>query len=155
MGSARAERLPPRDDRGHRLLQVGMLLFLLGLLVGFAVPALRNPRMGLASHLEGLLNGLFLLVLGLVWPRLALGRRASAALFWLAIYGTVANWGTTLLAAIWGAGSRMSLAAGSHRGTVGRELAIDVLLVTLSIAIVAASVLVLWGLRRPPTPPER
>jgi hydroxylaminobenzene mutase len=140
------------DDRSHRLLQLGMLLFLLGLLVGFAVPALANPRMGLASHLEGVLNGMFLVVLGLVWPRLVLGRRAAAALYAVALYGTFANWATTLLAAFWGAGTRMPLAAGAHRGTAAQERVVEVLLVTLSLAIVAACVLVLWGLRRPRSP---
>lgn len=44
-------------DRGHALLQAGVALFLAGLLVGLAVPAMANPRMGLASHLEGVMNG--------------------------------------------------------------------------------------------------
>ena len=39
------------------LLQLGILLFLIGLLTGFVIPKLANPRMGLASHLEGVLNG--------------------------------------------------------------------------------------------------
>jgi hydroxylaminobenzene mutase len=94
------------------------------------------------------LNGLFLIVLGLLWPRLALGRRATIALFWLALYGTFTNWATTLLAAFWGTGARMPIAAGAHRGTTIQELAVDVLLVSLSVAIVAACVLILWGLRR-------
>ena len=56
---------------GRRLLQLGIILFLLGLLTGLAVPALANPRMGLASHLGGVMNGLVLVALGLMWPRLA------------------------------------------------------------------------------------
>jgi hypothetical protein len=35
----------------------GLLLFLLGLLVGLAAPVLANPRMGVSSHIEGVLNG--------------------------------------------------------------------------------------------------
>ncbi len=139
--------------RSHRLLQFGALLFLLGLIVGFVVPLLTNPRMGLASHLEGVLNGMFLVLLGLLWPRLALGAGAGRALFWLALYGTFTNWATTLLAAFWGAGTRMPLAAGAHHGSNGQELAIEVLLVSLSAAIVGACLLVLWGLRRPPVAP--
>ena len=134
-------------DRAHRLLQLGTGLFLLGLLVGLAVPRLANPRMALASHLEGVMNGMFLLVLGLVWPRLALGERAARATFGLAVYAGFANWGTTLLAAAWGAGARMPLAAGKHRGSAAQEVVIDALLVSLSVAIVAVCVLVLWGLR--------
>jgi len=34
------------------LFTLGLVLFLLGLLTGIAVPALKNARMALASHLE-------------------------------------------------------------------------------------------------------
>lgn len=133
--------------RSHRLLQLGILLFLLGLLGGFAVPSLANPRMGLASHLEGVMNGLFLVVLGLVWPRLSLSGKASTTLFWLALYGTFANWAATLLAAFWGAGASMPLAAGAHRGSAAQEVIIDALLVSLALGMVGVCVLTLWGLR--------
>jgi hydroxylaminobenzene mutase len=46
-----------------------MLLFLLGLLTGFAVQRFTNPRMGLAAHLEGVMNGTFLLALGVLGGR--------------------------------------------------------------------------------------
>ena len=36
---------------------LGAVLVLLGLLTGFVSGQLANPRMGLASHLEGLMNG--------------------------------------------------------------------------------------------------
>jgi hydroxylaminobenzene mutase len=42
------------------LFKLGLTLFVIGLLTGFAIPALKNPRMGLTSHLEGVLNGMFL-----------------------------------------------------------------------------------------------
>lgn len=135
--------------RSHRLLQLGVFLFLLGLLTGFAIPMLANPRMGLSSHLEGVLNGMFLLALGLIWPRLRLGSTARATTFWLAVYGTFANWAATLLAAAWGAGRTMPIAAGAHEGTAGQEMVITVLLLSLSAAVVAVCGLVLWGLRLP------
>ncbi len=135
------------SSRSQRLLQLGILLFLLGLLVGFAVPSLANPRMALASHLEGIMNGLFLAVLGLVWPRLTLPGKPSTTLFWLAIYGTFANWAGTLLAAFWGAGASMPLAAGAHRGSAAQELIIDGLLISLALGMIGVCVLTLWGLR--------
>lgn len=141
-----APRPSPRR-RAHRLLQLGVLLFLAGLLTGFAIPALVNPRMALSSHLEGVLNGLFLVALGLIWPRLRLAPAAAAVTFWLAVYGTFANWAATLLAAAWGAGRMMPIAAGAHHGSATQETVIMLLLVTLSIAMVAACALVLWGLR--------
>ena len=45
----------------RRLKFLGMLLFLLGLITGLALMSFTNPRMGLAAHLEGVMNGLFLI----------------------------------------------------------------------------------------------
>lgn len=133
--------------RSRRLLQLGFVLLLLGLVVGFAIPALTIPRMGLASHLQGILNGIFLMVLGLMWSKLVLTPKASAALFWLAIYGTFANWGATLLAAFWGAGLSMPIAAEGSAGSPLQEGIIDALLISLSFAMIGVCGLALWGLR--------
>lgn len=135
-------------DRSHRLLQAGVALFLAGLLVGLAVPMMANPRMGLASHLEGLMNGLFLMALGLIWPRLVLSPPLERLTFWLALYGTFANLVATLLAAIWGAGRMMPIAGQGHLGSAVQERVIDALLVSLALAMVTVCALVLRGLRR-------
>lgn len=137
----------PQAMRGHRLIQLGMTLFLLGLLVGFGVPMLKNPRMGLSSHLEGVMNGMLLVILGLIWPRLRLPRSAQTVAFWLAVYGTFVNWATTLLAAIWGAGVMMPIAAEGHKGTSTQEAIVSFGLWSLSIAMLIVSVMVLVGLR--------
>jgi hydroxylaminobenzene mutase len=134
---------------GRRLLQLGMVLFLLGLVTGFLVPVAANPRMALSSHLEGVLNGVFLLVLGAIWERLHLAPGARRLVFGLAIYGTFVNWGTTLLAAVWGAGeSMMPLAGAGHAGTSGQEMLIAVGLLSLSVSMLVVGGMVLWGLRR-------
>jgi hypothetical protein len=52
------------ESTGRRLMFHGMVLFLLGLGTGFAEQHFANVRMGLAAHLEGLMNGIFLLALG-------------------------------------------------------------------------------------------
>jgi (hydroxyamino)benzene mutase len=137
-----------RKRTGRRLLRWGVALFFLGLVTGLAVPKLANPRMGLSSHLQGLMNGMFLVLLGVVWPRLRLSRRSSAVVFWLALYGTFVNWATTLCAAFLGAGGgMMPIAAPGRTGTWLEELLIDVGLVSLSIAMLTCCGFVLWGLR--------
>ena len=75
----------------RRLIWHGMLLFLLGLLVGFAEAQLANPRMGLAAHLEDLMNGTFLITVGAVWPFITLSSRVAALAFWTVLYGAYAN----------------------------------------------------------------
>jgi len=104
--------------------------------------------MGLSSHLEGVMNGGFLVVLGLVWPRLRLSGRARAATFGLALYGTYVNWATTLAAALWGAGGRhMPIAAFGRQGTAWQEALVAFGLASLTVGMLAACGLVLWGLR--------
>ena len=83
----------------------GMFLFLLGLFTGFAETHFANVRMGLAAHLEGVMNGIFLLALGAAWNELRLGPAPKSATFWLALYGTYMNWFFVVLAAAFGTGA--------------------------------------------------
>ena len=136
--------------QAHWLIQLGVLLFLLGLFVGLAVPALTNPRMGLASHLEGIINGILLIGLGAIWHRLVLSTLWLKGLFALLIYGTFANWLATLLAAIWGAGRSMPIAGQGQTSDPTKELIVDSLLFSLSLAMIISCVLLLLGLRIKP-----
>ena len=141
-----------QTSQAQRLLQFGVALFLLGLVTGLAVSQTANPRMALASHIEAVMNGTFLIALGLLWPKLVLPPRQLAAAFWLVIYGTFANWAATLLAAVWAAGNEMMpQAARGRAGTQMQEMLINTLLITLAIAMITACVLILAGLRRQKT----
>jgi hydroxylaminobenzene mutase len=128
----------------------GVTLFLLGLFTGFGVPSMKNPRMGLASHVEAHMNGMFLIVLGLLWPFVALSFAWETAAVALLVYGAYANWFATLIAALWGAGGRMMrIAAPDHEGSAAKEGIIKFLLISLSIADVVGVGLVLFGIARP------
>lgn len=143
---------PERSRRdGHRLLQVGGLLFLLGLLVGLGVPRFTVPRLALSTHLLGIMQGTFLMVAGLLWPKLRFTRSASLIGRGFATYGCLAAWTANLLGAVWGAGNSMlPMAAGGARGTAFEEGAIRVLLVSAALSLVTVAILILWGLRMPP-----
>ncbi len=83
------------EDSNRRLMWHGMFLFLLGLFTGFAEPNFANVRMGLAAHLEGVMNGTFLVALGAIWPHVRLAARAKTIAYWAALYGTYMNWFVT------------------------------------------------------------
>jgi hydroxylaminobenzene mutase len=134
----------------RRLKFHGMLLFLVGLLTGFAIPAIVNPRMGVSAHLEGVMNGIFLIGLGLMWKDIRLGPRALAATFWLALYGAWANWIATALSAAWGTSGLTPLAGAGHTGTPWQEQVVAFGLYTLALAIVASVALAAFGLRGAP-----
>ena len=131
------------------LIALGLVLFLLGLLTGLAVPAMKNPRMGLASHLQGMTNGPFLIVLGLLWPRLRLAHGWEVVAVALLVYGTYANWLATQLGALWGAGRKFAPGAtGEHRATPAREAVVNVLLLTLAPAMIAGTAILIVGIAR-------
>ena len=134
--------------QGHRLLQIGMLFFLLALLIGLVVPKFTAPRVGLSAHLLGIMQGLFLAVAGLLWPRLRLPPMAFRAGFWLAVYGCVAPLTANVLGAMWGAGNTLlPIAAGQAHGSPLQEGIIVIALRTGGASLIAAAILILWGLR--------
>jgi hydroxylaminobenzene mutase len=136
-------------EQSRKLIQFGVLLFLLGLVTGFVIPALKNPRMGLSSHMAGVLNGMLLMIFGLIWPKLELTKNLLNWNYWLSLFGTFTNWFTTLLASAWGAGSVMMPIAGNEmHGTDLQEIIIKFGLVTLSISMMIVSIFILWGMRK-------
>jgi (hydroxyamino)benzene mutase len=134
--------------QGHRLIQIGVALFLFLSLEGFAIPYFPVARLGLSVHTLSALEGLILLTLGLAWPRLNLGARSARIAFWLLVYSTFATLAPYVMAAVWGAGnSIIPLAAGAARGSAFQEAVIDVVLYSAAPTILISLALILWGLR--------
>jgi hydroxylaminobenzene mutase len=136
------------DDSKRRLIWHGMFLFLLGLLTGFVEQQFANPRMGLAAHLEGVMNGTFLIAVGAIWTEVKLPPRSKVAAYWGLLYGTYANWAVTALAAVFGTAAMSPISAAGHSGQPWQEAVVTIGFISVGLVIVAASVLVLWGLRR-------
>src|ERR1700754_3942703 len=89
----------------------GVFLFLLGLVTGLAEQQFTNVRMGLSAHLEGLMNGIFLIALGAIWSQVRLKPWAKATAFWGALYASYANWLFTTLAAVFGTKTNTPIAS--------------------------------------------
>src|SRR5581483_4328685 len=117
--------------QGHRMLQIGVALFVFAALEGFVIPSLPVPRLGLSVHTLSALQGVMLLGLGLLWTRLKLSARASSVAFWTYVYSSFATLVPYILAALWGAGNTtIPLAAGTAHGTDLQEMIIKVVLYT-------------------------
>lgn len=133
---------------GFHLTRLGVLLFLLALFTGIAIPKLAVPRLGLSTHLLGLMQGTFLIAIGQLWPKLKLSPRAAFATGIALAYGCVAAWLANLLAASCGAGSGLlPIAAGPAQGGPGTELVISVLLRSAAVALILGTATVLVRLR--------
>lgn len=133
-----------QSEQSNKLIFWGLALFLLGLTIGLFVQNMTNPRMALSAHLEGLMNGMFLMLLGLIWQRLVLSAKLIKLTFLLAIYGTFANLLAVIIAAITGFGKMMPIAGGKE-GTGVAEGLISFLLVSLALCMLAVCILVMTG----------
>ena len=103
--------------------------------------------MGLAAHLEGVLNGILLLALGAIWPQVKLGRGAQAAAFWTAPYSAYANWFFTMLAAIFGTGALSPITAPQFKAQAWQEVLVTAGLMSVGVVVVVSTLIFLGGLR--------
>ena len=124
-----------------------MAVFLLGLITGLGLQALPNPRMGLAAHLEGVMNGTFLLALSAAWPRLRLSPGLSSLAYRAVLVGTYGNWAVTLAAAILGTAAMTPIASAGFRAAQWQESIITVGFVLVGVAMLGAAGILLLGFR--------
>ena len=136
-----------QQKQADRLILLGLILFLLGLIVGLFVQNMVNPRMALSAHLEGVMNGMFLMLLGLVWPRLQLSKTWLTLSFWLAAYGTFANLAAVMIAAATGYGKMMPIAGGKE-GQGFAEVLISFLLVSPGLSMLIVCLTAIAGFYR-------
>ena len=131
----------------RRLLWHGVLLFLLGLLVGIAVPAFRNPRMGLTAHVGTVLSGIVLWLAGAAWDELRLSARATAATFWSGLFANYVNAAALVAAAMLGTSRSTPIAGAGFAGTAVQEAMVDALLYGGAVVTFAWCGLLLWAFR--------
>jgi hydroxylaminobenzene mutase len=140
------------EETARRLVWHGMLLFLLGLLTGLAEPQFKGLRMALAAHLEGVINGIFLIAIGAVWDKLRFSARQSAAAYWTALYGTYGNWAATVLAAVFGTAALSPVTSAGQHGQPWQEHLITIVFISVGVAIITCAVVVLVAARQPAPP---
>ncbi len=135
------------------LVRAGFVLFTLALLTGLAIPGFLNQRMALAAHVTGAVNALVLIVLGLAWSLLSFGPIQAKLTRGAFLYGAYVNWGASCLAAAWGTNRLTPLSGAGYGAAPWKEAVVQVLQVSLSLAILAGAVSVVFSLR--PRPVER
>ena len=131
------------------LFRHAFVLILLALVGAFFVPTMAIPRLGLSAHTIGLLSGVLLIALGVIWQQFELSSTQRFWLKWFWLYSSYANWLGCLLGAIFGAGRMTPIAASGAVGPDWAEAVVAVVLGSVAITSLIAAGLSLWGLRNP------
>jgi hydroxylaminobenzene mutase len=132
----------------RRMIWHGVFLFLIGLVTGTQERRFKNMRMALSAHLEGVMNGTFLIALGAGWHHVELPPRAAQAARWTALYGTYGNWLFTTIGAALGTAAANPILSQGHHGKPWQERAVLLGFRSMRYAFFIAVLLVLWGLTR-------
>ncbi|MGH6873076.1 MAG: hydrogenase [Rhizomicrobium sp.] len=125
---------------------IGVLLFLLGLLTGFVIPALKAPRIGLSAHLAATQSGVALIAFGFLWPHLGFWAGWSVPLahvLWASLYVV---WAGILLGGAWGTGKSLPIAGAGHTAAKWQERAafLPIALGSFGTLGVVIAILVQW-----------
>lgn len=137
---------------GKRIPMHGMLLVLVGLVWGLAVPATPYPRLALGAHIQLVTNGMLLMVLATallavpnrVGSKSVMVMQLAAFLTWAMALSEVANswWGTKEMLPI------AAREAGASGGASWQELVVTLAHLGAGFGLIAAWVLLVIGFLR-------
>jgi len=142
----------PTTDLRRRLAWHGVLLFFLSLVEGMFVYSMRNPRMGLTTHVGGITTALFFLAIAALWGEVRLGAGAAAAAWWMTIVGGYGSVASLLLAALLGTSRATPIAGAGYSAPEWQETLVTAALAITGVPVLVASLLLLWGLRASAAP---
>jgi hydroxylaminobenzene mutase len=127
------------EEVSSTLSFMGVLLFMLGLLTGFGIPAFGSPRIGLSAHLDAIESGLALIAFGLLLLhlRISIGwARLIAHTMWISLY---VLWLGLVTGAVFGTGKIFPI-AGAGAALVAKQWQENAALTLISVGSIGAVV---------------
>ncbi|MEB3415230.1 hypothetical protein VCJ71_04040 [Alteriqipengyuania sp. WL0013] len=122
----------------------GLLLFALGLVLGFAIPAFRNSRMALSAHLTAVQTGTALIATALFWQYCSVPEAWDAPIaITLGVSSYILVAGIALAGAS-GASSALPIAGKGFHASALLERLVGVLVGASSVPMFAAIVALCW-----------
>ncbi len=130
----------------EELILAGALLFLIGLTQGIIIPFMKNPRMALSAHTDGVQSGLALMVYGIVWSLVDLSPLWQNLAYFSAIIGFYGLWIGITWASATGASRALPMAGEGYSGTPTAELIVIALTRISGTLILLSSIALVIGL---------
>lgn len=131
------------NSEGYALVTYGAILFFLGLLQGVVIPMVKNPRMALSAHTDGVQSGLALMAFGVIWSLLDLSPTWLQVAYFSALVGFYGLWLGITWASISGASKALPMAgAGFSAGPFAEFVAIFLTRVSGTLILLSAGLVV-------------
>jgi (hydroxyamino)benzene mutase len=133
----------------RRFLWHGIFICTLGFIIGLFIPLYANPRAGLAAHTLGITEGIFLAIIGLVYPQLKLSFSLAQTSFWMLIISVYVGLLGQFLSAAFGLKKILVITGtGMSEGDFWIETGVEIATKGISVLLLIACAIVLFGLRK-------
>ncbi len=132
------------------LIRQGLILIFCAVTGVLFIPVLSIPRLGVSAHTIGVMSGSLLMVVGILWWKLALSNWQRQVTYYCWLSSAWLNWAACLFGAIVGAGQMTPVAANGFSGQPSAELLVKLLLSGVVASSIVALALTIWGLKSAP-----
>jgi (hydroxyamino)benzene mutase len=132
----------------RKLLWHGIFICTLAFIIGLFIPLYANPRAGLATHIIGITEGLFLAIAGFAYPQLKLSFSIALTGFWMLLISAYVGLLGEFLSAAFGLKRILVITgAGMAEGNVWMETSVEIATKGISVLLIVGCAIVLFGLR--------
>lgn len=131
---------------GRKLIILGLVLFLIGLIQGALIPSFHNPRMALSAHLAAVQSGMAMAIFGLIWALVDLKERNLKIAYYTNIIGLYAVWFAISLGAAMGASRALPIAGQGFSASSTAETVVELIVMTGAVVTVISVSLIVLGL---------
>lgn len=132
----------------RRLLWHGIFICTLGFIIGLFIPLYTNPRAGLATHVIGITEGLFIIAIGFCYQEVKLQLWVAKLNFWLLLVSGYCGLLGEFLGATFGVNRILVITAmGLPESYAWLETSVEIVTKTISVFIFLSCFIILYGLR--------
>ena len=132
----------------RKLIGFGVLLVALAVCTTVFLSGWESTEIASPPYQQDLLNGIFLVSLGAVWPKLTLSNESQRWAYRLVVFGTYMHWIINLSATILTAGlDLLPFAGASFERQFWNDLLLQTGFICFSLTTLITCGIVLWGLR--------
>ncbi|TMP41994.1 hydrogenase [Pseudoalteromonas citrea] len=131
---------------GEQLIFIGIAFFLVGLIQGALIPAVKNSRMALSGHLTAVQCGMALAIFGVIWSLVMLPLFVDIFVAYGCVVGFILIWLGITIASVTGASKALPIAGAGFSAKVTTEFTVKIMVRTGSLLSLIACTTLVFGL---------
>ncbi|KZN37105.1 hydrogenase [Pseudoalteromonas luteoviolacea CPMOR-2] len=131
---------------GAQLIFIGAVFFLVGLIQGALIPAVKNARMALSGHLTAVQCAMALAIFGVIWSLVELPLYLEVFVAYGCTVGFILIWLGITIASVTGASKALPIAGAGFSAAETTESMVKIMVRTGSLLSLIACTLLTFGL---------